>query len=212
MQGLPVATTGSTVIRSNRMESVLSHDTSGITPVISRSHQLGENAHTVDVPGSGFSVEKGACDTQPPKTPQRLEGPMAVTTPTRNRSTSPYLNANRPWTCPPQLHRQLTQHIRQNSAIAVVLDFLRSIHAHHRGERDLRPIGLHGAHRRGPSAAVQRGGHAFDVIGLRPDQLETRRALARLEFERQHAHADQVGAVYALEALGDHGADTEQQA
>jgi hypothetical protein len=59
MQGLPVATTGSTVIRSNRMESVLSHDTSGITPVISRSHQLGENAHTVDVPGSGFSVKEG---------------------------------------------------------------------------------------------------------------------------------------------------------
>jgi hypothetical protein len=27
---------------------------------------------------------------------------MAVTTPTRNRSTSPYLNANGPWTCPPR--------------------------------------------------------------------------------------------------------------
>ena len=30
-------------------------------------------------------------------------------------------------------------------------------------------------------------------------------------LERQHAHADEVGAVDALVALGDHGADAEQQ-
>ena len=32
-----------------------------------------------------------------------------------------------------------------------------------------------------------------------------------LELQRQHAHADQVAAVDALEALGDHGLDAQQQ-
>ena len=35
--------------------------------------------------------------------------------------------------------------------------------------------------------------------------------LARLEDQRQHAHADKVGAMDALEALGDDGAHTQKQ-
>ena len=37
------------------------------------------------------------------------------------------------------------------------------------------------------------------------------RGLAVAELERQHAHADEVRTVDALEALGDHGADAEEQ-
>src|SRR3546814_9165636 len=45
---------------------------------------------------------------------------------------------------------------------------------------------------------------------LRADKPQCRRIHARGELERQHAHADQVAAVDALEAGGDYGTDAEQ--
>ena len=44
-----------------------------------------------------------------------------------------------------------------------------------------------------------------------PVEPERRRRLAASELQRQHAHADEVRPVDALEALGEHGADAEQQ-
>src|SRR5690606_19625483 len=50
-----------------------------------------------------------------------------------------------------------------------------------------------------------------DVDRLAAVQAEGARVLAVLELQRQHAHADQVGAVDALEALGYDRLDPEQQ-
>src|SRR5919109_3339422 len=58
---------------------------------------------------------------------------------------------------------------------------------------------------------LQLAGDAADrhrFVSLEAEGLP-RRAL--LEHERQHAHADQVGAVNALERLGDHRANAEQR-
>ena len=46
---------------------------------------------------------------------------------------------------------------------------------------------------------------------LAPGEAERLRVLPRLELQRQHAHADQVAAVDALVALGDHRAHAQQQ-
>jgi hypothetical protein len=43
-----------------------------------------------------------------------------------------------------------------------------------------------------------------------PSQLQRRRRVVADELQRQHAHADQIGAVDALEAARDHGAHAEQ--
>jgi hypothetical protein len=43
---------------------------------------------------------------------------------------------------------------------------------------------------------------AHDVVGLGAVELQRLRRRAVLELQRQHAHADEVGAVDALEALG----------
>src|SRR5205807_10119759 len=52
---------------------------------------------------------------------------------------------------------------------------------------------------------------AVDAELLPAAQPQRLPALAALELQRQDAHADQVGAVDALEALGDHRADAEQE-
>ena len=52
--------------------------------------------------------------------------------------------------------------------------------------------------------------HTLDVEGFPAREAQALRRIARLELKRQHAHADQVRAVDALEALGDDGPDAEQ--
>ena len=49
-----------------------------------------------------------------------------------------------------------------------------------------------------------------EVEDLAAGEAECLRVLARGELAGQYAHADQVGAVDALEALGDHGLHAEQ--
>src|SRR3546814_9949510 len=79
---------------------------------------------------------------------------------------------------------------------------------HHVGlERLLAAVGLRRGDRGGLRRAVLQ---ADDVEGLRAVEAERLRVLAVLELQREHAHADQVGAVDALEALGDHGLDAQQ--
>ena len=59
-------------------------------------------------------------------------------------------------------------------------------------------------------ARLQSGGDAERCRALAAVELEGLAVGAVLELQRQHAHADEVGAVDALEALDDHGADAEQ--
>ena len=53
-------------------------------------------------------------------------------------------------------------------------------------------------------------GLSYDVDHLVATQAEAVHRVAGLELQRQHAHADQVAAVDALEALGDHRLDAQQ--
>src|ERR1700674_5495078 len=50
-----------------------------------------------------------------------------------------------------------------------------------------------------------------DRVDLAPRQLKRLAILSLSEFQRQHAHPDQVAAMDSLEALGDRGAHAEQQ-
>src|SRR6185436_3647779 len=103
--------------------------------------------------------------------------------------------------------RQLAQHVVQDAAMLEVLALLRSVDAHAHFELDRRA-------RRGRCndgddfrrAAVQ----PDDLERLLAGQAERLRVLAFLELQRQHAHADQVRAVDALEAFGNYGLHAEQ--
>ena len=54
-------------------------------------------------------------------------------------------------------------------------------------------------------------GDAADRVRLAPGQAERVRVLAGEELQRQDPHPDEVRPVDALEALGDHGSDPEEQ-
>jgi hypothetical protein len=51
--------------------------------------------------------------------------------------------------------------------------------------------------------------NSFYIEGLPAGEAEGFRGLARLELQREHAHADQVRSVDALERLDKHRADAE---
>src|SRR3546814_13475498 len=51
----------------------------------------------------------------------------------------------------------------------------------------------------------QRRACAHDIEGFGAVYIQGVAVCARLEFQRQHAHAEQVAAVAALEAFGDNG-------
>src|SRR5262249_29980874 len=101
---------------------------------------------------------------------------------------------------------ELTQHVRQDAAVPVVLALLRRQQQH----LDLEALLAGGA----PGddldfacrAVVETGGGAYFVAA----QAERLRVLAGAELQRQHAHADEVRAVDTLEAFGDDRLDAEQ--
>jgi len=53
------------------------------------------------------------------------------------------------------------------------------------------------------------GGAKWDAEGLGAVEAQRLRRLARRELQRQHSHADEVGAVDALVGLHDHGLDPQ---
>lgn len=57
------------------------------------------------------------------------------------------------------------------------------------------------------SAAGNEGGEPLDIKGFQSGEAEGFAAFARHELERQHPHADEIGAVDPLEALRDHRAE-----
>ena len=102
------------------------------------------------------------------------------------------------------------QHELQNAARRAILRFRERVDAAaQRGARDA-PVGAaHDERRR----LLRLHGifQPFDVENFRAVESERVRAFAVGEFERNHAHADQVGAVNALEAARDDGAHAEQR-
>src|SRR5688572_23291598 len=102
---------------------------------------------------------------------------------------------------------QLAQHVVQDAAMLEVLALFRRVDAHADFELDRRARGRScddsDDFRR---AAVQ----PDDLECLLAAQAQRLRVLAFLELQRQHTHADQVRAMDALEALGDHGFYAEQ--
>src|SRR6185312_5015351 len=51
----------------------------------------------------------------------------------------------------------------------------------------------------------------FDRVELLSGESQRAAAFARLELQRQNAHSDEVAAVDAFIAFGDHGADTQKR-
>ena len=59
-------------------------------------------------------------------------------------------------------------------------------------------------------ARLESGFETENRIALATSQAQALAVLSVDEFEREHAHPDQVTAMYPLEALRDHGANAEQ--
>ena len=105
---------------------------------------------------------------------------------------------------------QLAQHILQDSAVGVVLGFLRSVDAYESFEF----LGL--AVRGGSNSEFPAGSKFFDQLGdprdlenLEASQSERFCGFSRPELQRENPHAHQVRAVNALVAFGDSGAHAE---
>src|SRR5690349_11943234 len=93
------------------------------------------------------------------------------------------------------LRSAVAQHALQESAVRSVLYLLRSVDARDDGERLV--ARAHGQLLLGREA----DGDPVDLEQLVAGEAERRRVLTLLELGRQHAHADQVRAMDALEAL-----------
>src|SRR5262245_59427408 len=108
------------------------------------------------------------------------------------------------------LRHQLAQHGLQDAAVAVVIDLDRRVEPRGHHQRSARAVGpLHLD--RHVLARLELARKAADRERLAPGEARGLGARARLELQRQDAHADQVRAVDALVALGDRGAYAEQQ-
>src|SRR5215207_10741344 len=115
----------------------------------------------------------------------------------------------RPGRSAPALGRELTQHVLQDAAVAEVFELVERIDA--ADERHLLDLAV----RRGDL-----GGELLSRLQLAGDAAQRHRLVALEaergprgladEDERHHAHADEVRAVDALEALGDDGPDAEE--
>src|ERR1700751_5971604 len=102
---------------------------------------------------------------------------------------------------------QRPQDVLHDAAVAVVVGFAGGVDPDRRGEA--LAVGSH--HDFVRNTPVVELGDALDAEGLLAGEAEGLGALARLELQREHAHADQVGAVDALERLDEHGTDAEQR-
>src|SRR6266849_7018013 len=97
----------------------------------------------------------------------------------------------------------------QNAAVSIIFELVERIDAAQQRDALQRAIAGHDF-RRQLLAWFQiplQPAYGYRLVTLHPDRLPGR---AILEGQRQHTHADQIGAMDALEALADHGADAEQ--
>ena len=129
-------------------------------------------------PGPKRSIPRGARPSSP-----RRRGSLISEAPGSPGGFAPFRGSP-----PTSVAGEPPQHGRQDAALAVVVDLDRPVEARDRAEASARPPRA-GARAtvtscRGPSPAEARGCGA-----LAAGQPERRRALARQELERQHAHA-----------------------
>src|SRR4029077_20404648 len=105
--------------------------------------------------------------------------------------------------------REMAQHVLQDAAILEVVEFVKHIDA---AEQRNALEGAVCCHDLGdqPLPRLQIAVQAADRDRLVALEAERLPRGAFLEHQWDHAHADQVGAVDALERLRDHGADAEQ--
>jgi hypothetical protein len=100
------------------------------------------------------------------------------------------------------------EHKRKNAAVLVVVDLDRRVDAQRHRQLLAAAIGARHHQLRVASRSQQRiGNHVDQLVALQAQRLP---GVAPLELQGQNAHADQVAAVDALEALGDHGLDAQQ--
>src|SRR3990172_2715698 len=109
----------------------------------------------------------------------------------------------------PLILQQLPQHVLQNSAIPVIVQLRRRVDAADHLKLTGRALVAHrlDAEFRPDLESVGDAGDVELLESAKPVGLEI---FAGLEHQRHDAHADQVAAVNALEALGDNGFDAEQ--
>ena len=105
------------------------------------------------------------------------------------------------------LRQQLPQYVLQDSAVAIVVNFLRRVDTHRSTEflftRPNCKVATVG------KLVRDRLAQAHNFEGFLASETEARRILLRQELQGQYAHADEVGAVDALEALGEDELDAE---
>jgi len=104
---------------------------------------------------------------------------------------------------------QFAQHVRQNPAVPVVINFNRSIDAQKQFHLTLRSIRSRDDQRH-ILLRTNFPAQAADVEGFVSANLQGVDAIAAFELKRQHAHSNQIGTVYTLEALCDYGPDAQQ--
>src|SRR5206468_105085 len=92
--------------------------------------------------------------------------------------------------------QHLPQHILQNPAVTIVRNFFRSIHACRSSKSLFFAIGSLSAH--GDRRTWRQRRYAFNIKNFMPRQPKGFVILPRLEFQRQHAHTDQIAAMNAL--------------
>lgn len=107
------------------------------------------------------------------------------------------------------LPQNLVQHVGQDSARVVVIDFGWGIEADFERERDFGAVGLCGGEG-GGLHGFEFAGDAGDVEGGVGEILDFVVVGFVDEVEWEDAHADEVGAVDALEGFGDDGFDAEE--
>src|SRR6266513_4844683 len=110
----------------------------------------------------------------------------------------------------PRLSKQFAQHERQDAAVLVVVHLDRRVDAQEQRDFLHAAVGPPDRERRvllRPDLSLD----AADVDDLVALDAERSDRVAALELEGQHAHADEVRAVDALEALHDHRANPQEQ-
>src|SRR5438105_4622038 len=117
-------------------------------------------------------------------------------------SPSPYLG---------RLRDELTKDEGEYAAVSVIFDLNRRVYAERDGNFLLVAVGAANAKRQVLARRYLAAFQAHDVEDLRAVEPKRLGVRALFELEREHAHADEVRAVYALEALGDDGAHAQEK-
>src|SRR5215471_6911471 len=107
------------------------------------------------------------------------------------------------------LLHELTQHVRQNAVVAIVLRLVGRVDPSQHGERRLVSTGSGGGDIQA-RAWLNAAGDALDIVALLAREPKRFRVSSGLKLQRQHAHADEIAAVNALKTLSDYRVHAQQ--